>query len=127
MLGSHLKEHEGILVIGDRCLAFDYRYRQEGEAGNSIALDLGQAWLDLTGLPFVFAAWAAAPGLPRRLGMTGVGELTDLMTTSREYGLAHIEEIAAREAAAGRLGHGGESTPAALLYYFCRSLRFRLS
>lgn len=44
------------LLIGDRCLEqkdqFEYVY------------DLGEAWLEMTGKPFVFAAWVANKELP---------------------------------------------------------------
>ncbi len=44
---------KGALVIGDR--AFDVRKNQ--------VLDLGREWSRLTGLPFLFAVWAARPGV----------------------------------------------------------------
>jgi len=44
---------KGALVIGDR--AFDVRANQ--------VLDLGREWNHLTGLPMVFALWAARPGV----------------------------------------------------------------
>lgn len=124
--GQLLGPGEGVLVIGDRCFEFD-RWRREEPAGAQIsALDLGQAWLDLTGLPFVFAAWAAAPGFPATAGPGRVAELSGLLTAAREYGLSHLESLAEREATAGRLGRNGEATVAALDYYFRHSLRFRL-
>ena len=43
---------------------------------------------------------------------------------ARDHGLANLKEIAAREAAAGRLGHMGEATTEALDYYFRHSLRY---
>jgi len=42
------------LLIGDAALEVEGRFAHE--------LDLGQAWKDMTGLPFVFAVWAARPG-----------------------------------------------------------------
>jgi chorismate dehydratase len=124
--GQPLAPGEGVLVIGDRCFEFD-RWRRESPAGAQVsALDLGQAWLDLTGLPFVFAAWAAAPGFPAAAGPARVAELSGLLTAAREYGLAHLDPLVEREAAAGRLGRNGEATAAALDYYFRHSLRFRL-
>jgi chorismate dehydratase len=124
--GRALEPGEGVLVIGDRCFEYD-RWRREDPAGAGVAaLDLGQAWLELTGLPFVFAAWAAAPGFPETAGSAAVVELAELLTAAREYGLVHLDELVAREAAAGRLGCGGEATTAALDYYFRHSLRYRL-
>jgi chorismate dehydratase len=125
--GAALPPGEGVLVIGDRCFAFDRWLNQDSAAAAALnSLDLGRAWLDLTGLPFVFAAWAAAPGFPERVGPAAVRALGDLLVTAREYGLARLPELAAREAAAGCLGPGGEATPAALEYYFRHSLRYRL-
>lgn len=118
---------EGVLVIGDRCFQFDRWLRSEPAAGGVLSsLDLGQAWFEMTGLPFIFAAWAAAPGFPERAGPVAVRELGSLLDEARDYGLAHITELAAREAAAGSLGPGGEATPAALEHYFRHSLRYRL-
>jgi chorismate dehydratase len=118
---------QGVLVIGDRCFAFERWLKHDPAAASVLVpVDLGRAWLDLTGLPFVFAAWAAAPGLAARAGATGLRELGDLLVTAREYGLERLPELAAREAAAGCLGPGGEATPAALEYYFRHSLRYRL-
>jgi cyclic dehypoxanthinyl futalosine synthase len=42
------------LVIGDPALEIEGRF--------SHVLDLGQAWWEMTGLPFVFAAWCGRPG-----------------------------------------------------------------
>ncbi|HEY1694043.1 MAG TPA: cyclic dehypoxanthinyl futalosine synthase [Polyangiaceae bacterium] len=42
------------LVIGDPALEIEGRYPH--------VVDLGQAWWELTGLPFVFAAWCGRPG-----------------------------------------------------------------
>ncbi len=118
---------EGVLVIGDRCFAFDRWLRDDAEARAALMpLDLGQAWFDHTGLPFVFAAWAAAPGFPGRAGPDGARELGALLASARDWGLERVPELAAREAAAGCLGPGGEATPAALEYYFRHSLRYRL-
>jgi cyclic dehypoxanthinyl futalosine synthase len=42
------------LLIGDAALEVQGRFAYQ--------LDLGQAWKDMTGLPFVFAVWGARPG-----------------------------------------------------------------
>lgn len=118
---------EGVLVIGDRCFAFDRWLSEDAAAAAALSsLDLGQAWLELTGLPFVFAAWAAAPDLAQRAGESGVRELDALLVQARDYGLARLPELAAREAAAGALGPGGQAGAAAIESYFRRSLRYPL-
>ena len=55
-LGAMLREADAAVVIGDvalRATLFDAR-----RLGLSV-LDLGEAWRELTGLPMVFALWAA--------------------------------------------------------------------
>lgn len=46
----------GALVIGDRTIGLDLQY--------PYVYDLGAAWMALTGLPFVFAAWVSNQPLP---------------------------------------------------------------
>jgi len=123
--GWRPKMNQGALIIGDRC--FEYEKNLRDNPDPEVAdWDLGGAWSELTGLPFVFAAWAVAPGFTEKAGKAGLRDLTALLTEARDYGLAHLEEIVAREAAAGRLGHRGEAGPAALDYYFRHSLRYVL-
>jgi chorismate dehydratase len=114
---------QGVLIIGDRCFEYEKELREKAEAGVA-SYDLGGAWYRMTGLPFVFAVWAVAPGFPAKVRAAGLAELTDLLIRARDHGLAHLGEIAQREAAAGRLGHGGEATVEALDYYFRQSLRY---
>ena len=114
----------GALIIGDRCLEFE-RDRGAGDDAPR-AWDLGEAWYALTGLPFVFAVWAVAPGMPDRVGTAGVEDLTGILTRARDRGLADLDTIVAEAVAAGRLGRGGEATVEALDYYFRQSLRYIL-
>ncbi len=123
--GMALEPGEGALIIGDRCFAQQARLKRENPRG-LVGFDLGAMWKELTGLPFVFAAWAAAPDLERRAGGGAVDELGSLLTAARDRGLSRLEEIAAEQAAAGRLGVGGEASAAAIAYYYRHSLRFVL-
>ncbi len=52
---SPLPGGEAFVLIGTRAL----RWRHLGEREGVTALDLGEIWTDWTGLPFVFAVWAA--------------------------------------------------------------------
>ena len=84
VLESMLADADAALVIGDPALRIDPErlpYR---------CLDLGAEWLALTGLPFVFAAWAGKPGLPAE-------SLRPLLRESYEYGRARIDEIVESE------------------------------
>jgi cyclic dehypoxanthinyl futalosine synthase len=69
----------GAVVIGDVAL------RNEGRFAH--AIDLGAAWLELTGLPFVFAAWAAPEG---SIGASDA----ELLRAALAEGLARRAEIA---------------------------------
>src|SRR5262249_24993231 len=50
---------DAVLLIGDRAM-------RACLPGFRFAYDLGQEWLDWTGLPFVYAVWAVRPGADLR-------------------------------------------------------------
>ncbi len=54
-------------------------------------LDLGDAWKQLTGEPFVFACWMARPGV-------NLGDLPDRLIRAKQRGLKHVESIIAEHA-----------------------------
>ena len=74
---------DAALLIGDRALD------QDGEVAR---LDLGEAWTQLTGLPFVFAFWAGRAGA---VSAAGVRRLQSALAAGREA----LPEIAGRYAA----------------------------
>ena len=116
---------EATLVIGDLCFAAEKKLRDGGQEGIQV-LDLAELWVSMTGLPFVFAAWALGERFAARASAAEQACLTQLLTRARDRGLANLDTLAEREAAAGRLGPGGEATPAALRYYFQKSLQYVL-
>lgn len=77
--------HEAVLVIGDAALMLTakrlYPYK----------VDLGAAWRDWTGLPFVFAVWAARRATPAPAAQA----IHERLLESRKWGLAHLDELAA--------------------------------
>jgi len=75
-----LKRSDSAVVIGDPALAY------RGPAAH--VYDLAAEWRKFTGVPFVFALWAGRGGAV-------LEELGKDLRDSRDYGLAHIEEIAA--------------------------------
>ncbi len=72
---------DAVLVIGDRAM-------QTPSADYVETWDLGQRWFELTGLPFVFAAWVA-----RDLESDADG-LAAHLDAARDAGVASIDEIA---------------------------------
>jgi chorismate dehydratase len=79
---------KAVLAIGDDAL----RLRKRPEV--KVALDLGAAWHEWTGHPFVFAVWALRKEtLAQRDGLMHAAHSTLLQ--ARDYGLRHIGEIAA--------------------------------
>jgi len=67
------------LLIGDKVVC-------QEPAGLPYQLDLGAAWKDLTGLPFVFATWAARAEVD-------LGDLPERLIAARRGGLRHVAEI----------------------------------
>lgn len=76
---------EAQLLIGDKVV-------NAAPTGMPHQLDLGEAWKKLTGLPFVFAAWVARPGVQ-------LGDLPTRLAAARRDGIAHVDRIVERFAA----------------------------
>ena len=74
------------LLIGDKVVA-----QEPPRSLMPHQLDLGGAWKDLTGLPFVFAAWMAPADVE-------LGDLPHRLAAAKAAGLAHVDDIIAREA-----------------------------
>ena len=89
---DHLAElpHDAVLVIGDPALILSARHAYP------YTVDLGEEWKRLTGLPFVFAVWAARRGSDPE----AVRRVHTCLLESRAWGLAHLDALA-REASAG--------------------------
>lgn len=83
-LPAMLESSDAALVIGDPALRID------PENAGIACLDLGAEWLALTGLPMVFAAWAAKPGTVRP-------EIRQLTAASYNFGEDRIGEIVEAE------------------------------
>jgi chorismate dehydratase len=76
---------DATVLIGDRAMLAP-------EADFDVVWDLGEEWMRWTGLPFVFALWVARSGIP-------LEPIDRLLTTARDEGVCHLEEIARRAAA----------------------------
>jgi chorismate dehydratase len=82
--------HEAVLVIGDAALLLAAR------ALYPVRVDLGAEWKAWTGLPFVFAVWAAR----REVASDSVRRVHQRLLESRAWGLQHLDQLAAEAAAA---------------------------
>jgi chorismate dehydratase len=91
--GLEPAQADALLLIGDRAM----RMRQKRLEGFGQTLDLGDDWLEWTGLSFVYAVWAVRrtldPGLRR--------ELHDFLESSLAAGLANLPEVARQQAEPG--------------------------
>lgn len=97
---------DAAVVIGDVALAWDGRFEH--------AVDLGAAWKEMTGLPFVFAGWFVRPGVRLR-----PGEIAAFVRARRE-GERAVYDIAKRVA-------GEDSSRVVeLVSYLSRSVRYAL-
>jgi chorismate dehydratase len=77
---------DAVLVIGDRAI-------RSPADGFCESWDLGEEWTQSTGLPFVFAVWAARPSVD-------ASELEAALDAARDLGLNELETIATEQAAA---------------------------
>ena len=82
--------HDAVLVIGDAALvlAAERRYPYQ--------YDLGAEWKAWTGLPFVFAVWAAR----REASRSKIQAVQRALEASRAWGLEHLDQLAQDAAAA---------------------------
>jgi chorismate dehydratase len=78
---------DAVLLIGDRAIG------SAGWGAFQLAWDLGDEWCRWTGLPFVFAVWAARDDIDTR-------RVEPLLAAARDSGRANLAAIAAAEAAA---------------------------
>jgi len=106
-LDAMLAHADAALLIGDAALAVD-----PGRVGLP-CLDLGQQWMDFTGLPFVFAMWAGP-----QAGITP--ELGRILKGSYECGRAHLDRIIEEEA------RGREMPRAMVDHYLKHNIVFEL-
>lgn len=84
-LEAMLRDAQAAVVIGDPAL------RVRGRTGH-LEVDLAKAWVEWTGLPFVFAVWGVQPTAPEGLGA--------LLEASLAYAREHWQALVPRWAAA---------------------------
>jgi chorismate dehydratase len=107
-------DHDARLVIGDAALRLGAHLQDQTERdqlllrlGYRYAYDLGAEWKRWTDLPFVFAVWVAQRTTDSRAAL---GVHASLLA-SRDWGLKHLEPLAAQAALAT-----GVTRPACLTY-----------
>jgi chorismate dehydratase len=72
-----IDDDSAILAIGDKTIGMQSKYR--------FTYDLGIAWKDMTGLPFVFAAWVSNKKLE--------ASFLERFNTALAQGLSHIPDL----------------------------------
>jgi chorismate dehydratase len=97
-----LRRADAALLIGDPALTY---------SGSAAVYDLAQEWRKFTGLPFVFAVW---------MGYRGLSSRVPDFASSLDFGLAHVDDIAADYAP--KLG----MTPAAVKVYLTQNIDYSL-
>ena len=78
------RESDAQLLIGDKVVC-------EEPKGFEYQVDLGGAWKEMTGLPFVFAAWMAREGVDLR-------DLPERLEKAKREGVARAKELVERYA-----------------------------
>lgn len=104
-LGECLLNFDAAVRIGDKALF-------ETLPPGVHAYDLGEAWTNRTGLPFVFAVWACPMGVLDR-------ELYEILHASKRKGTRALESIARAHA------WNGASHPEKALEYLTRNIFYR--
>lgn len=82
-LGQMLEHSDAALIIGDAALLLDPATLPFH------VLDLGEEWTKMTGLPMVFAVWAARAEMPAQDPVPFLRSL--------RFGIEHVEQIARQE------------------------------
>lgn len=98
---------DAILLIGDRAM------HTPAEQFDTV-WDLGEEWLNWTGLPFVFAMWVARTG-------TASDHVVEMLGEARDRGVSRIPTIARREAKQLGISEAGAVS------YLQDNLHFRLT
>ena len=101
--------HDAWVAIGDTALAWEHAFPHR--------LDLGAAWQEDTGLPFVYAAWWTRPGLQLTAAEQGA------FAEARRRGTANIDRIVERLNPADLTPYGGV---AGVRSYLSDSIRYTL-
>lgn len=103
---------DAALIIGDPALRIDPEGREW--RGQPLHIyDLGAAWVEMTGLPMVYAVWAVKK-------LVANPALTELFAASAEFGRQHIDDIVEAESKRRDL-------PAELVHrYLTHHIRFGL-
>jgi chorismate dehydratase len=100
-----LKRADAALIIGDPALTYDGMVAE--------VYDLAAEWKKFTGLPFVFAVWAGHEDAV-------LSRYRKDFEQSREYGLAHLDDIAAEYAPQLKM------TPEAVKVYLTQNIDYSL-
>ena len=88
-----LQQADAAILIGDPALlALESRDAIEKTIGPCQWFDLAHEWHSRTGLPWVAAVWAVRPESLTH-GHTNPTQLTHDLITSRDHGLAHIDDL----------------------------------
>ena len=101
-LSAMLLEADAAVLIGDAALRATYDFASPKAAAGAasrglVVHDLGAVWREWTGLPMVFAVWAAR----REYADANPGLVKDVhraFVRSRDDALAHVEEVAEQAA-----------------------------
>ncbi|GAA2787016.1 menaquinone biosynthetic enzyme MqnA/MqnD family protein [Streptomyces showdoensis] len=113
-LGLMMQEADAAVLIGDAALRASLH--EAPRLGLQVH-DLGQMWKDWTGLPFVFAVWAARKDFLAREPET-VHEVHQAFLASRDLSLEEVAKVAEQAAR-------WEAFDAELLERYFRTLDFR--
>jgi chorismate dehydratase len=97
-LPTMLQNADAALLIGNPALQANQRLTDGGWDGPSLRqFDLGAEWTDLTGLPFVYAVWAAPERTPSGRP-ADLERLTRVLLHAKEWGMRRRDRLAVQGA-----------------------------
>jgi chorismate dehydratase len=115
-----LEQSDAAILIGDPALlALESREQIEQAVGPCEWLDLAHEWRTRTGLPWVAAVWAVRPESLTPSHITPA-QLTEDLTTSRDHGLSHIEDLVQQWTPRIAI------SPTTIRHYLTRNIRYTL-
>lgn len=82
-------EKDFVLLIGDRAIDFQRAHPPSSDSGSTRAheiFDLGSAWTEMTGLPFVYAVWALRRGIENK-------ELRRELREAKKFGMETLDYL----------------------------------
>lgn len=114
VMSGSLPDTKARLLIGDQAIRF-----RESHADEFQFWDLGEQWMKLIGLPFVYALWLVRPEV------ADAKQIANRLRILRDENLANLDKLITKAVAGGADPGSSEQLDSDFLgRYYCENLRF---